>query len=127
VRFRCDDSSNDSSRPKIRRDVAGRPTILPEIRRDGLTCGYTVPTNSGTRIGPGGRRGPCAGSVPTLLSVSPSIGTIEHVFGPSLQQIATKWREMAAPKSDGEKTMFAHELSPVSDETRPAPPEPQRE
>jgi hypothetical protein len=61
------------------------------------------------------------------LSVSPSIGTIEHVFGPSLQQIARKWREMAAPKSDGEKTMLAHELSPASDETTPAPPEVSRD
>jgi hypothetical protein len=54
-----------------------------------------------------------------VLSVSLSLGTIEHVFGPSLQEIARKWREMAAPKSDGEKTMFAHEISPAPDEIGP--------
>jgi hypothetical protein len=47
------------------------------------------------------------------------IDTIEHVFGPSLQEIAKKWREMAAPKSDGEKVMPVREISSAPPETRP--------
>jgi hypothetical protein len=58
-----------------------------------------------------------------VLSSSQSIGTIEHVFGPSLQEIARKWREMAAPKSDGEKTMLVREESSAPDESGSVPHE----
>jgi hypothetical protein len=40
------------------------------------------------------------------------------VFGPSLEEIARKWREMAAPRSDGEKLMVIRESSPAQEEIR---------
>jgi hypothetical protein len=101
-------------------------TIRREIRREGLTWRYAVPTNPMLASGLVGAA-PADRASRIVLSVSPAIGTIEHVFGPSLEQIARKWREMATPKSDGEKTMLAHELSPVSDDTTPAAPEASRD
>jgi hypothetical protein len=51
------------------------------------------------------------------------LGTIEHVFGPSLQEIARKWREMAAPKSDGEQPRFTRETAAASGESPAVPDE----
>lgn len=61
-----------------------------------------------------------------LLPAQPIV-TIEHVFGPSLQEIARKWREMAAPKSDGEKPMFARESSAAPDDAPSVPAENQND
>jgi cytochrome c551/c552 len=63
----------------------------------------------------------------TRLSPAQPIVTIEHVFGPSLQEIARKWREMAAPKSDGDKPMVAREKSAAPDDAPPVPAEHQND
>ena len=65
--------------------------------------------------------------VGTRLLPAPPIITIEHVFGPSLQEIARKWREMAAPGSDGEKPMFVREISAGPDDAPSLPAENQND